>query len=425
MLRFKHKFLLLCASVLLAAPLQAQLFVDNQGYTAQSMVTDFFDSTCVTISNVTFTGDSTQIGFFDGSLSNIGLNAGLILSSGDVYLAAGPNDQGGATAIISPGAGDLDLDGLTSVSTWDAAVLELDLVPSVDTVFFKYVFGSEEFLEFVGSFNDVFAFFISGPKPSGGSYVNQNIALVPNTTDYVSINNVNTTTNSAYYVNNGDGSTPTANPTVQYDGFTTVMTASAPVVIGQTYHVKIAVADALDRALDSGVFLSVESLCGDGMLVLNANGNATMNGNTASFRCMTPYASRFFWDFGDGTNSAEKNPVHTYSVMPPQGYDVTLITSNYMDTDTFTFKVGATTNLDNPIKDVCNLYPNPTKDKLQLELINTPQAEVLVRDIYGKTIFAKTITQNEVIDLTQVADGVYLLSLKANGNIYTTKVIKE
>src|SRR5690606_35828975 len=134
-----------------------------------------------------------------------------------------------------------------------------------DEVSFNYVFGSEEYLEFVGmGYNDVFGFFLSGPGITG-PYSNNaiNMALVPGTPTPVAIDNVNATLNAAYYVDNGDGYSSPQNSSAQYiqfDGFTVPLTASAQVQCGQTYHLKIAVQDAGDAVFDSGVFLEAGSL---------------------------------------------------------------------------------------------------------------------------------------------------------------------
>ena len=138
------------------------------------MVTDFFDGTCVSVSNVTYTGASGAIGFFDGSDFDIGVNAGILLSSGSIFNAIGPNDSGSSTTSWGT-AGDSNLNALGG-GTQDAAVLQMDIVSTEPTITFEYVFGSEEYNEWVGSsFNDVFAFFISGPGIEG----TQNIALIP------------------------------------------------------------------------------------------------------------------------------------------------------------------------------------------------------------------------------------------------------
>ena len=72
-------------------------------------------------------------------------------------------------------------------SAQDAAVLEFDFVPTDDTVQFRYVFGSNEYLTWINSmFNDVFGFFVSGPgitgpftSPAGFPNGSINIANVP------------------------------------------------------------------------------------------------------------------------------------------------------------------------------------------------------------------------------------------------------
>ncbi|HRK26943.1 MAG TPA: choice-of-anchor L domain-containing protein [Chitinophagales bacterium] len=202
-------------------------------------------------------------GYFECDNCNLGLGSGVVLTTGCIDNAIGPNNLGSAsTSIGSPG--DPTLNTLITGTTNDACALFLDVEVAADTLKFNYVFGSEEYLEFVGtSFNDVFAFYISGPNPAGGNYNLQNIAIIPGTSTPVSINNVNNTSNTAYYVNNGTGTTApnNANPFyIQYDGFTTVLEARAAVIPCQTYTLKLVIADVGDSSLDSGVFIEAGSL---------------------------------------------------------------------------------------------------------------------------------------------------------------------
>jgi hypothetical protein len=96
----KTNFHLLWATVVAfccSTTAQAQLFVDTT-YTVPQMVTDFFGgSECVTVSNITYTGANGAVGFFDGGLSNAGLGAGLLLTSGAATNAIGPNNSGSQT----------------------------------------------------------------------------------------------------------------------------------------------------------------------------------------------------------------------------------------------------------------------------------------------------------------------------------------
>jgi len=146
------------------------------------------------------------------------------------------------------------LNGLTSQSLQDVAVLEFNFIPTTDVVQFDFVFGSEEYCEWVNTqYNDVFGFFISGPGITGS----QNIALLP-TGEAITINTVNNGTNSAYFVPNSSGCGAGAiNNNIEYDGYTTVLSAIAniPDTSCQVYHLRLAIADGSDSALDSGVFL--------------------------------------------------------------------------------------------------------------------------------------------------------------------------
>lgn len=201
------------------------------------------------ITNINFTGSNQSIGYFNGINTNLGLDSGIVMSSGRVIDAIGPNTSESVGDDLSL-PGDADLNAASGSVTQDAAVLTLDFTAVGDTFSFKFVFGSEEYIEFANqNYNDAFAFLITGPKPGGGNYNNDNIALLPGTTTPVTINNVNNIVNPQYFVSNAAGLT------VQYDGFTTVLEATAGVIPDSTYTLKIAIGDVFDGLYDSGVFL--------------------------------------------------------------------------------------------------------------------------------------------------------------------------
>ncbi|MBC8510993.1 MAG: choice-of-anchor L domain-containing protein, partial [Cryomorphaceae bacterium] len=259
------KKLLFLLGALLVFNAQSQIVIDNNPpyNTATYLIDNVLLGGGIIVSNHSFIGDPNQIGFFNGVNSNLGIDSGIVLSSGNVLDLVGPNASGStSTDFLLPGDPTLDL-VIAPDLTNDAAVLEFDFIPTSDTISFKYVFGSEEYLEFVNSYNDAFGFFLSGPNPAGGTYVNQNLAIVPGTANTpVTINNINDVINSAYYVDNGDGFTAPQNSDVtviQFDGFTTPLTAIAAVNCGDTYHIKLVVADAVDGSWDSGIFLEAGS----------------------------------------------------------------------------------------------------------------------------------------------------------------------
>jgi hypothetical protein len=241
-------------ATLFALSTSAQMVIDNT-QTPTQLVEDVLLGQGVTATNITFVGDQSQIGFFDASNANFSIPEGVVMSTGDVTDI--PAAGGTFASTILGGAGDADLDVVSPAGTNDAVVLQFDFVPTGDSIEFNYVFGSEEYPEFVNAgFNDAFAFIISGPG-FNGPFANggENIALLPGTTTPVTIDNVNDGLNSQYYVDNAGGG---ANGIV-FDGYTVTLTALAQVQCGETYTLKLVIADGGDSSYDSGVFLEARS----------------------------------------------------------------------------------------------------------------------------------------------------------------------
>jgi PKD repeat protein len=403
----------------------AQLFVDTS-YTVEQMMYDFFDTSGITISNVQFTGSKNAVGYFDAGNTNLGISAGIMITSGSIFNAVGPNIDG-FSSTNNGAEGDADLTTLSMSVTFDASVIEFDLIPTEDTIIFKYVFGSEEYSEWVGStFNDVFGFFVDG----------QNIALIPNTSVPVTINNVNCITGyTDYYVCNdpynfscpfnADCPTLPDSTTVEYDGFTTPLSALALVVPGQTYHIKIAVADASDYIYDSGVFLSISSLDGAGQLKLAGNFSTQINGNEVAFDEQVNYASSWLWDFGDGSTSVERNPVHTYADLANETYIVTLIASNFCCSDTITYSIGQATGVGSNVIQPLSITPNPVKDYLNVTIPEGKHGQLNIYDEIGTGIYENTIYGNSKVDFSNFPSGIYVVRIISDEKIYQSKVIRE
>lgn len=210
----------------------------------------------VSVSNVTFTGSSQASGIYsNGGSSNLGSTSGVVLSTGIATdVDNGFTYNGSSDLLVS---GNTLIGGLSGGTTFDAAVLEFDVVPSFDTLVLNYIYGSEDYPEWVGGnavYQDHFGVFVSGSDPDGGSYTDQNFALVPNTSLPIVVNNINAGNNQQYFVSNISSSS------VMYDGFTTLLQIKIPVVPAASYHLKIAIADGGDQTSDSGVFLEDNSL---------------------------------------------------------------------------------------------------------------------------------------------------------------------
>jgi hypothetical protein len=152
----------------------------------------------VQFSNVTFSGDFDQIGLFNSTTSNLPFPTGVIMGTGGISNAIGPNNSGSSSITGGNfGATDADLNLLDGLTHNDAAILEFDFIATGTSISFDYVFASEEYPEYTGAgscgdVSDVFGFFLSGPGITGTfSNASVNVALIPGTTEFVSINNLN------------------------------------------------------------------------------------------------------------------------------------------------------------------------------------------------------------------------------------------
>ena len=261
---------------LCAYNLSAQIIVDNNApYDDPTWLVDnVLLGGGITASNHAYQGDSSQIGWFDAVNTNLGINSGIVMATGNVY-ALDPLVVGGLPFFINV-ITDPDLlavansvpgmigQTFTVSSINDVAVLEFDFIPTSDSLKFRYVFGSQEYFAYENTtYNDVFGFFLSGPgivgpwtAPAIHPNGSVNLAVVPNTAPPlpITISSINSVTpiNQQYFVpNQGTGLDTIADA----DGFTTVLTARALVQCGETYHIRLAIADGSDGGLSSYVWL--------------------------------------------------------------------------------------------------------------------------------------------------------------------------
>lgn len=234
----------------------------------------------VTIAAAQLMFDPLAFALFQDSTASLGLDSGVVLATGTYYVVNGPNflpDASFGSSIAFPEPDLLQL-GIPSTMTLDVAVLKLDLLPWGDTLFIRYVFGSEEYDEYVCSTkDDRVGVFLAGPD-SLGPFANNatNIALLPLSGLPVRVNTVNrgqpgmngyTATcalnpgwlmDTTSYINNDFGNG------TQMDGYTVVLEGWSVVTPGMPYQLKIAIADMDDGNYDSAVFLGAGSVrCSD------------------------------------------------------------------------------------------------------------------------------------------------------------------
>ncbi len=250
--KFYFSILLLFTSSFLFAQPVVQ---DLNGVSAENLATLIMGEQA-TVSNASITCPNEAGGVFMEA-EDLGFTNGVILTSGSAALAFTPNNIGSASRSNgAPGDEDLENYPWSYVGTFDACALEFDFVPVGNQISFSYVFGSEEYPEWVGSnFNDAFGIFLEGgPEyPAETPIEERNIAIIPNTNNiYVAINFLNGSVNDQLFVSNTGGQH------IQYDGYTVPLPATANVTPGITYHLKIVIADVSDAIYDSGIFIALD-----------------------------------------------------------------------------------------------------------------------------------------------------------------------
>jgi gliding motility-associated-like protein len=296
----------------------AQLLVDSLSVT--QYVQDVLLGSGIQATNISFTGCLQQIGYLTGGGSaGLDIESGIILSTEHVRNVEVPSPNLGLWMESCTVSGDPALlniansvppligQNFTVGSVNDLSILEFDFVPTGDTLRFNYIFGSDEYLEWINStYNDIFAFLLSGPgitgpyaAPPGYPGGAVNIARLPGSNPPlpITISSVNNQLNAAYYVDNFD------NSGISIDGYTVALEAWYPVQCGETYHIKLAIADGSDTALESVVILQ------EGSFSSNAVVDVALTINVGP-----PGAELLFEDCGEAVITFTRSPESDLSV---------------------------------------------------------------------------------------------------------------
>lgn len=218
---------------------------------------------CVEISNIssTINGSADNIssyGQFEKDKSSFPFQNGLVLTTGKVVSAGNALN----TNVLSEGTtkwgADPDLETALGISkTMNATSIEFDFISGANQIAFNYILASEEYSAANPClYSDGFAFLI---KEAGTSNPYTNIALIPGTSTAV-----NTQTIRPQIV----GHCPAENPSyfegynvgdTNYNGRTTVLSATAGITPNVAYHIKLVIADQGDWKYDSAVFIEGNS----------------------------------------------------------------------------------------------------------------------------------------------------------------------
>lgn len=248
----KIKIFFVAACVLFSLNSIAQISVTAQSNA--TLLAQYLAGQNISVYNATLLGSTLQSGYFTYTGGMLETSSGVILSTGNVADALGPNNSENTTSSMNQ-PGDAALTALAGYSTFDRVELKFDFQVQSDYVEFSYIFASEEYNEFVNTqYNDVFAFYISGPGIVG----EKNLAVVPTTNVPVTINSIN---NGSFWQFYNDNELGLLTNHVEFDGYTTKMKAVASGLIPcSNYTLRLVIADGSDQSYDSWVLLQENSL---------------------------------------------------------------------------------------------------------------------------------------------------------------------
>lgn len=147
---------------------------------------------------------------------------------------------------------------------------------------------------------------------------------------------------------------------------------------------------------------------------------ALVSGLTYQFTPVELEADDYFWDFGDGTTSTEKNPEHTYAIAGDYTIELT-ITKYYGCRNSSTSTEQIISGVLNPGIRQLVLYPNPAVDAVMLSGIS-PEAQLQVRDITGNIIDVEYANNRIVIE--HLPPGQYLVEIIEGSTLWFGTFIK-
>lgn len=246
------------------------IVVNPNLYTTEQLVTEvLINSECALVSNITSVsgatfGDVPSIAYFDANGATFPFSYGVVLATGSAQLAQGPFVNGGNTGGNSAlWVGDDELNDIIVANdpaqvngTENATLLEFDFIPLTNKFSFDFLFASSEYGTFQCTFSDAFAFILTDPDGNA-----QNLAVIPDTDIPVSVTNIRDTqyntgcgSNNVQYFGQYNLNEPMASA-INYNGQTKALTAEADVIPGESYHIKLVIADYSDTAYNSAVFL--------------------------------------------------------------------------------------------------------------------------------------------------------------------------
>ena len=174
-------------------------------------------------------------------------------------------------------------------------------------------------------------------------------------------------------------------------------------------------ADSIKKAVRTVVFDNFSEWF-IGVYDPSADFSFQINDNSIAFSNNSLFSDTYFWDFGDGNNSSDMNPTHSFG--STGNYQVSLIASHCDMHDTLI------QNVDILIMNVLypnthslfKIYPIPASDFLIVENSDELYSHIDICDMKGQTILHIQTNEQKLVSIPiqHLHNGIYILKIQNN-----------
>lgn len=372
-----NRSLLLCLCLICSFSNAQQITVDNS-VSPENLIENNLIQGCVEVSNISSPSNGSgaglgSFGYFERAASNFPFENGIVLSTGNANSAGNTENTATLNEGNSAWGTDPDLEAALGITgTLNATSIEFNFISISNQIQFNYILASEEYFgNFPCQYSDGFAFLIR-EVGTGAPYTN--IALVPGTSTPVNTNTVHEeivgfceSSNEQYFEGYSLGDT-------NYNGRTTVLSATATIQPNIEYQIKLIIADQTDENYDSAVFIQGNSFNATvdlGEDFSTCASEVTLNGDIGNPQAI------YTWYFNDvlipGENQTNLNASITGNYRVE--IEIPLSGSSCFIEDDINLSLSSTQSSD-PISDF-ELCDDISNDAIELFDLSTKDAEVL------------------------------------------------
>jgi hypothetical protein len=156
-----------------------------------------------------------------------------------------------------------------------------------------------------------------------------------------------------------------------------------------------------------------------------------VGGGRVEFTNTSVGGTSFAWNFGDGTGtSSDENPFYVYAANDT--FVVTLSVTNGCGTSEVSQTIiMSTVSIDRELNSRISVYPNPTEGKLRVDFDRVAASDIQIRvySVHGQLVKDlrpdQSGTFSQELDLTNVAEGTYMIQVIADGKVAMKQVIRN